>query len=114
MQSTRAALSTSHAGEVCFCGRRVAREQAGLDRDVQKGSGSEWNFVLRVRADVDGRHNIQREIARHDRACRATTPKYTTARTASIMQVRATLRHAMPRCDCTSLHARSTWRQIDP
>ena len=65
MQSTRAALNMSHilsrchdrrshdvatrAGEVCLCGRRVAGEQAGIVRDVQKESGPEWNFVLRVR-----------------------------------------------------------------
>ena len=131
MQSTHATLNMSHilsrchdrrshdvatrAGEVCLCGRRVAGEQAGTVRDVQKESGSEWNFVLRVwGADVDGRHDIQHEITRHDRACCAKTPRNMTVRTASIMEVRATLRHAMPRCDCTSLHTRSTWRQTYP
>ena len=45
-------------------------------------------------ADVDGRHNIQHEITRHDRACCAKTPRNMTARTASIMQVRATASQA--------------------
>ena len=50
------------------------------------------------RTDADGRH----EIPRHDRACRVTTPRNMNTRTASKMQVRGMLRHAPPRCECTS------------
>ena len=45
-------------------------------------------------AAVDGWHNIQHEITRHDRACCGKTPRNMTARTASIMQVRATASRA--------------------
>ena len=44
--------------------------------------------------DVDGRHDIQNETPRHDRACCAKTPRNMTVRTASVMQVRATASHA--------------------
>ena len=44
-------------------------------------------------ADVDGRHDIQHEITRHDRACCAKTPRNMTLLTASIMQVRAIASH---------------------
>ena len=64
-------------------------------------------------ADADGRHDIH-EITRHDCACRATTPRNMTTRKASTMQVRGTLRHALPRCECTSLRTHSTWRQTSP
>ena len=63
---------------------------------------------------MDGRHDIQHEITRHDCACPATTPRNMTTRTASTMQLRGTLRHAPPRCECTSLRPHSTWRQTSP
>ena len=47
-------------------------QDAGIVRDVQEESGSG--------TDLAWRHDTQRETPRHDRACRATTPKNMTAR----------------------------------
>ena len=104
------------AGEVCvpaageWQGARLRlfakfrKKKAGRSRILCCVSGT----------DKDGRHGIQHEVTRHDRACRVTTPRNMTMRTASTVQALGALPHAMPWCGCTSLRTRSTWRQTSP
>ena len=73
----------SGKGAIWNCSRCTERERVGVEFRVAC-----------LGADVDGRHDIQHEIARHDRACCAKTPRNMTVRTASIMQVRATASRA--------------------
>ena len=111
MQSTHAALSMSHTLSRCHDRRRhnVAIRAGAVcvsARGEWQGSRLELFAMYRKRAgrsgisccvsaaDVDGRHDIQHGTTRHDRACCAKTPRSMTARTTSIMQVRATASHA--------------------
>ena len=77
-------------GEVCVS----AGGGLELFAMYRQGAGRSGISCCVSGADVDGRHNIQHEITRHDRACCAKTPRNNAARTASIMQVRATASHA--------------------
>ena len=106
MQSTHATLNTSHILSRCHV--RRSHDVAIRACEVCVPAGGEWQgsrlelfAMYRKRAgrsgisccvsgaDVDGRHDIQHEITR----C-AKTPRNMTVRTASIMQVRATVSHA--------------------